>query len=67
MGYTGSNKFSDNIEAFVRKSIEPFVVAIRTYIELCFIDCEDVAENQENKVVTIFCHIAKKIWILRIV
>lgn len=32
MGYTGSNKFSDNIEAFVRKSIEPFVVAIRTYI-----------------------------------
>ena len=54
MGYTGSNKFSDNIEAFVRKSIEPFVVAIRTYIELCFIDCEDVAENQENKVVTIF-------------
>ena len=48
MGYTGRNKFSDNIEAFVRKSIEPFVVAIRTYIELCFIDCEDVAENQEN-------------------
>ena len=41
MGYTGSNKFSDNIEAFMRKSIEPFVVAIRTYIELEFIDCED--------------------------
>ena len=60
MGYTGSNKFSDNIEAFVRKSIEPFVVAIRTYIELCFIDCEDVAENQENKVVTIFLSYCQK-------
>lgn len=60
MGYTGSNKFSDNIEAFVRKSIEPFVVAIRTYIELCFIDCEDVAENQENKVITIFLSYCQK-------
>ena len=38
MGYTSSNKFSDNIEAFMRKSIEPFVVAVRTYIELNFIE-----------------------------
>lgn len=47
-------------QIFVRKSIEPFVVAIRTYIELCFIDCEDVAENQENKVVTIFLSYCQK-------
>lgn len=59
MGYTGSNKFADNIEAFVRKSIEPFVVAIRTYIELCFIDCEEIISPIENSTVTIFlsyCH-----------
>ena len=60
MGYTGSNKFSDNIEAFMRKSIEPFVVAIRTYIELEFIDCEDVIENTKNKMVTIFMSYCQK-------
>lgn len=48
MGYTRSNKFADNIEAFVRKSIEPFVVAIRTYIELEFIECEDVIEDKKS-------------------
>lgn len=60
MGYTGSNKFSDNIEAFVRKSIEPFVVAIRTYIELGFIDCEEVTSETENKVRTIFLSYCQK-------
>ena len=60
MGYTGSNKFADNIEAFVRKSIEPFVVAVRTYIELGFIDCEDVTADTENKVVTIFLSYCQK-------
>lgn len=60
MGYTGSNKFADNIEAFVRKSVEPFVVAIRTYIELGFIDCEDVTLTAENKMVTIFLSYCQK-------
>ena len=48
MGYTSSNKFSDNIEAFMRKSIEPFVVSVRTYIELCFIDIDDENDNTEQ-------------------
>lgn len=60
MGYTGSNKFADNIEAFVRKSIEPFVVAIRTYIELCFIDCEEIISPIENSTVTIFLSYCQK-------
>lgn len=60
MGYTGSNKFADNIEAFVRKSIEPFVVAIRTYIELGFIECEDVTGDIEKKIVTIFLSYCQK-------
>lgn len=61
MGYTGSNKFADNIEAFVRKSLEPFVVAVRTHIELGFIDCEDVTElGTENKLVTIFLSYCQK-------
>lgn len=60
IGYTGSNKFSENIEAFVRKSIEPFVVAIRTYIELEFIDCEDVTPDMEKKVRTIFLSYCQK-------
>ena len=60
MGYTGSNKFSDNIEAFMRKSIEPFVVEVRTYIELSFIDVEDDRTdiNQSNK--TIFLSYCQK-------
>ena len=60
MGYTGSNKFADNIEAFVRKSIEPFVVAVRTHIELGFIDSEDVTTDAENRVVTIFLSYCQK-------
>lgn len=55
MGYTRSNKVSDNIEAFIRKSIEPFVIAVRTYIELSFIDCEEeTMTDTENKLTTIF-------------
>ncbi len=55
MGYTRSNKFADNIEAFVRKSIEPFVVAIRTYIELEFIECEDVIEDKKVTIFLSYC------------
>ena len=61
IGYTGSNKVADNIEAFVRKSIEPFVVAVRTYIEISFIDCEEeTAVGTENKLATIFLSYCQK-------
>ena len=60
MGYTSSNKFSDNIEAFMRKSIEPFVVAVRTYIELNFIDANDVNANIEKTVKTVFLSYCQK-------
>lgn len=61
MGYTRSNKISDNIEAFVRKSIEPFVVSVRTYIELSFIDCEEeTITDTENKFTTIFLSYCQK-------
>ena len=60
MGYTSSNKFSDNIEAFMRKSIEPFVVAVRTYIELNFIDENDGNANIEKTVKTVFLSYCQK-------
>lgn len=61
MGYTRSNKVSDNIEAFIRKTIEPFVVAVRTYIELSFIDCEEeMISDTENKLTTIFLSYCQK-------
>lgn len=60
MGYTSSNKFSDNIEAFMRKSIEPFVVAVRTYIELNFIDANDGNANIEKTVKTVFLSYCQK-------
>ena len=61
MGYTNSNKFADNIEAFMRKSIEPFVVALRTYIELEFIDADEKNDqNDQGKVKTIFLSYCQK-------
>ena len=60
MGYTSSNKFSDNIEAFMRKSIEPFVVAVRTYIELNVIDANDGNANIEKTVKTVFLSYCQK-------
>ena len=60
MGYTSSNKFSDNIEAFMRKSIEPFVVAVRTYIELNFIDANNENENVDKTVKTVFLSYCQK-------
>lgn len=60
MGYTSSNKFSDNIEAFMRKSIEPFVVAVRTYIELNFIDANDENANIDKTVKTVFLSYCQK-------
>lgn len=61
MGYTGSKKFADNIEAFVRRTIEPFVVAVRTYIELSFIDCEEeTVADAETGLTTIFLSYCQK-------
>ena len=54
LGYSNSRKFSDCIEAFMRKTVEPFVVALRTYIELDYIDVEDQVENSDANEVTIF-------------
>ena len=49
-GYSNSRTISDNIEAFVRKTIEPFVIALRTFIELGYIDIEDENEPEADKV-----------------
>lgn len=43
-GYTTSNKFSDKYQAFMRKTVEPFIHALRTYIELQLIDSSDNAD-----------------------
>ena len=59
-GYSDSKDVADSIEAFIRKSIEPFVVAVRTYIELSFIDCADNGISEEDKVVTIFLSYCQK-------
>lgn len=41
IGYTNSRKFNDMISAFMRKTIEPFVTALKTYLELSLIDCPE--------------------------
>ena len=53
--YTSSNKFADMIAAFMRKVIEPFVVALRSFLELSIIDTEDIEQPiPEANVVTVF-------------
>lgn len=59
-GYTRSNKFSDNIEAFVRKSIEPFVVALRSFLEISFLDCDENDAVVDSKYKTIFLSYCQK-------
>lgn len=44
----------------MRKSIEPFVVAVRTYIELNFIDANDENENVDKTVKTVFLSYCQK-------
>lgn len=53
-GYSNSNKFKDIISSFMRKAIEPFVVAIKNYLEIELVDCEDILDNQDSKLKTIF-------------
>ena len=59
-GYTSSNKFKDAIEAFMRKSIEPFVVAIRSCLEIELIDCDDNELEQNTIGKTIFLSYCQK-------
>lgn len=59
-GYTSSNKFKDAIEAFMRKSIEPFVVAIRSFLEIESIDCDDNELEQNTIGKTIFLSYCQK-------
>ena len=59
-GYTSSNKFKDAIEAFMRKSIEPFVVAIRSFLEIELIDCDDNELEQNTIGKTIFLSYCQK-------
>lgn len=59
-GYTGSNKFKDAIVAFMRKTIEPFVVAIRSFLELELIDCDDTMPEKVSENKTIFLSYCQK-------
>ncbi len=60
MGYTNSRKFSDNIEAFIRKSIEPFVVALRTYLEIEFIEADNDEPLKDKAIKNIFLSYCQK-------
>ena len=33
-GYSSSNKFADSISAFMRKTIEPFILALKSHMEI---------------------------------
>ena len=44
--YTSSNRFADMITAFMRKVIEPFVVALRSYLEICLIGADDKEQKE---------------------
>ena len=61
-GYSSSRKFSDSIEAFMRKSIEPFVVALRTFLEIGYIDVEDeeITANDDSDEKHIFLSYCQK-------
>lgn len=48
-GYTSSRKFKDMIAAFMRKTIEPFVIAIKNFLELSLIDCPETESESNNQ------------------
>lgn len=59
-GYSSSKKFKDMIAAFMRKTIEPFITAVKSYLELSLIDCpenepEVAAESQEKTLFLSYC------------
>lgn len=57
--YTSNTKYADMISAFMRKVAEPFVVALRSYLELLMIDCPD-DEPTTNDTTTIFLSYCQK-------
>jgi len=59
--YTSSNKYADMINAFMRKVIEPFVVTLRTFLELSMIDSTDDEESTFSaEQVTVFLSYCQK-------
>lgn len=59
-GYSSSKKFKDMIAAFMRKTIEPFITAVKSHLELSLIDCpenepEVAAESQEKTLFLSYC------------
>ena len=58
--YTSSNKFADMITAFMRKVIEPFVVALRSYLELSLIDAVEYELPESANEKTIFLSYCQK-------
>lgn len=59
-GYSSSKKFKDMIAAFMRKTIEPFITAVKSYLELSLIDCpenepEVADESQEKTLFLSYC------------
>lgn len=59
-GYTSSNKLADMISAFMRKVIEPFVVALRSYLEICLIEANDLEVSEEPAKKTVFLSYCQK-------
>lgn len=61
-GCTGSKKFKDMIAAFMRKTIEPFVTAVKSYLELSLIDCPEgeLEVTDESREKTLFLSYCQK-------
>jgi hypothetical protein len=54
--YSTSNKMVDKYQAFMRKTVEPFVHALRSYIELQLIDSTDTpVEGAQKKIFLSYC------------
>ncbi len=59
-GYSSSKKFKDMIAGFMRKAIEPFVTAVKSYLELSLIDCPEtepgvIDESHEKTLFLSYC------------
>lgn len=59
-GYSSSKKFKDMITGFMRKAIEPFVTAVKSYLELSLIDCPEtepgvIDESHEKTLFLSYC------------
>lgn len=56
--YTTSNKFADMYQAFMRKTVEPFIHALRSYLELQLVDSDDSQSGEvKKKVFLSYCHL----------